>query len=148
MLFRSAVSKNNLSKIDGSLKFRVVQDEKFGCSRIEWIGKSSVTANQLYVEQNPEDKNLTEEAIEFLISILQSGEMTSKDVQNHARDENISEKALRRAREKVCNVARKNSGVNHASYWSLKPQYRTLAPLIDVISGGLASSEPPTPLFD
>ena len=38
------------------------------------------------LEQNPEDKNLTEEAIEFLIQLLEDDEMHNKDVKKKAAE--------------------------------------------------------------
>lgn len=133
-----AVAKNNLAPNEESLRFRFVSDEQFGCARIEWLGTSKLSANELYVEPNLEDKSQTEEATEFLIGLLTTGECEGQLVKKKATEAGITEKPLRRAREKVAIVDRRGSGAQHGSWWSLKPEYLTHDPLNQVKSADLS----------
>lgn len=125
-----AVAKSNLAAMADSLQFQLVTDERFECARIEWLGKSAFTADNLYSEPNNEEKSQTDEAMEWLQDFLSGSEVNSKTVKQKAADAGISEKALRRAREKLnVQVNRKGKGLLHETTWVLAPQSSTSAPV-------------------
>ncbi len=123
-----AVAKNNLAAMAESLQFQLVIDSEFDCARIEWLGKSMVSADILYSEPNQEDRNQTDEAMEWLVDFLGDSEVDSKVAKQKAADAGITDKALRRARDKLkVNVKRVGRGKEHVSLWSLEPQPSTHA---------------------
>lgn len=125
-----AIAKSNLGMMADSLQFQLVTDEQFGCARIEWLGKSMVSADTLYSEPNQDERNQTDEAMEWLQDFLGDSEIDSKVAKQKAGDAGISEKALRRAREKLdVRVIRRGKGKDHVTTWILAPHSPTDAPL-------------------
>ena len=125
-----AIAKSNLAMMADSLQFQLVTDEQFGCARIEWLGKSMVSADILYSEPNQDERNQTDEAMEWLQDFLGDSEIDNKDVKRKATEAGISEKALRRAREKLdVRVIRRGKGKEHVTTWLLAPHTPTDAPL-------------------
>jgi hypothetical protein len=125
-----AIAKSNLAMMADSLQFQLVTDEQFGCARIEWLGKSMVSADILYSEPNQDERNQTDEAMEWLQDFLGDSEIDSKVAKQKAGDAGISEKALRRAREKLdVRVIRRGKGKDHVTTWILAPHSPTDAPL-------------------
>jgi archaellum biogenesis ATPase FlaH len=125
-----AISKSNLASMADSLQFELVNDSEFECARIQWLGISSVSADNLYSEQNPDEKNQTDEAIDWLQDFLGDSEVDSKVAKQKATDAGVSEKALRRAREKLkVHINRVGKGKEHVTLWSLAPSTPTHAPL-------------------
>lgn len=115
-----AISKSNIGTMDTSLEFSLVNDEIYGCARIEWIGSSKLTADNLYEDQNSEEKSLTEEAIEWITEFLKDGGMDFPTIKREAAKYGITEKSLRRAREKLkIEPKRQGSGTNHTTIWAL-----------------------------
>jgi hypothetical protein len=140
-----AVAKSNLAAMADSLQFQLVSDEQFECARIEWLGKSMVSADILYSEPNLEEKNQTEEAIEWLQDFLGDSEVDSRTAKQKAADAGITEKVLRRAREKLSvQVIRRGKGREHVTLWLLAPQPPTDAPL-NMGMSSLNGHEWPTP---
>jgi hypothetical protein len=129
-----AISKSNIGTMDASLEFRLANDETYGCARIEWIGSSKLTADNLYEDQNSEEKSLTEDAVDWLREFLADGGMDYPTIQREAAKYGITTKSLRRAREKLqINPKRQGQGQSHTSMWalptSLMPKPSTYAPL-------------------
>jgi hypothetical protein len=127
-----AISKSNIGTMDASLEFRLVNDETYGCARIEWMGSSKLTADNLYESQNSEEKSLSDEAKEWLEEFLSQGGMDKATIQREAQKLGISVKSLRLAREKLgITPKRQGSGTSHTSMWalptSLMPQPSTYA---------------------
>jgi hypothetical protein len=127
-----AISKSNIGTMDASLEFCLVNDETYGCARIEWIGSSKLTADSLYEVQNSEEKSLSEEAKEWLEEFLSQGGMDKATIKREAQKLGFSEKSLRLAREKLgITPKRQGSGTSHTSMWalptSLMPQPSTYA---------------------
>ena len=128
-----AISKSNIGTMNESLEFRLANDDSYKCARIEWIGSSKVTADNLYEDQNSDEKSLTEEAIDWLQEFLSTGGIDFPSVKREAVKNGISEKSLRRAREKLgIETKRQGSGSRHTSFWvlppSLTPSNSTYAP--------------------
>jgi hypothetical protein len=115
-----AISKSNIGTMDASLEFRLVNDEIYGCARIEWIGSSKLTADNLYEDQNSEEKSLSDEAKEWLEEFLSQGGMDKATIKREAQKLGFSEKSLRLAREKLgITPKRQGTGTSHTSMWAL-----------------------------
>ncbi len=143
-----AISKSNIGTMDASLEFRLTNDETYGCARIEWIGSSKLTADNLYEDQNSEEKSLTEEAKEWLEEFLSQGGIDKATIKREAQKLGFSEKSLRLAREKLgVTTKRQGSGTSHTSMWalptSLMPQSPTYA-LSNVGTSALNGHESPS----
>ncbi len=124
-----AISKSNIGTMDSSLEFRLANDETFGCARIEWLGSSKLTADNLYEDQNSEEKSLTEEAIEWITEFLADGGMDYPTIQRESAKYGITTKSLRRAREKLnIEVKRQGHGTSHTSLWVLPPSLVPYSP--------------------
>jgi hypothetical protein len=89
-----------------------------------------VSADILYSEPNQDERNQTDEAMEWLQDFLGDSEIDSKVAKQKAGDAGISEKASRRAREKLdVRVIRRGKGKEHVTTWLLAPHTPTDAPL-------------------
>jgi len=123
-----AVSKSNIGAIPKSLAFALINDESTGVARIEWLGESELTADDLYIETNQEEKSQTEECMEWLADFLRGMTMLKSDIVKRAWEEGFSEKVLRTASEKLkVKKTRQGAGLAHKSEWSLVPQPSTRA---------------------
>ncbi len=115
-----AISKSNIGTMSESLEFQLVNDATYECARVEWLGSSKFTADNLYESQNLEEKSQTDEGMEWLQEFLSEGGMDSATIKREADKLGISQKALRRAREKMKVVIRREgSGSSTMSFWSL-----------------------------
>lgn len=136
-----AVAKSNIGAMPESLEFRLDNDLEQQCARVHWMGKSEISADNLYTEQSGEEKSLTEEAMDWLQEFLSQNGMDSATVKREATKNGITNKSLRRAREKLGVLTpREGSGTNHITMWvlpdPLMPNSSTYAPLNVGISGG------------
>jgi hypothetical protein len=127
-----AISKSNIGTMSESLEFQLVNDATYECARVEWLGSSKFTADNLYESQNSEEKSLSDEAKEWLEEFLSQGGMDKATIQREAQKLGISVKSLRLAREKLgITPKRQGSGTSHTSMWalptSLMPQPSTYA---------------------
>jgi RecA-family ATPase len=114
-----APHKSNLAQKQPSLQYTVVGwaiDENIG--RVEWRGITEHDANSLAAEQlSSHEKTLKEEAMQFLREMLTAGPLPSKRVKAEAREADITEATLRRAREALrINAYKDGEG---PWYWSL-----------------------------
>lgn len=117
-----AISKSNIGTMNESLEFQLTNDETYNCARIEWIGSSKLTADNLYEDQNSEEKSLTEEAMDWLTEFLSDGGMDLPTIKREAAKSGITDKSLRRAREKLkIEPKRQGTGSSHTSIWALPP---------------------------
>lgn len=128
-----AISKSNIGTMNESLEFQLTNDETYNCARIEWIGSSKLTADNLYEDQNSEEKSLTEEAMDWLTEFLSDGGMDHPTIKREAAKYGITDKPLRKAREKLkIETKRQGQGTSHTTLWvlppSLTPNLSTNAP--------------------
>ena len=142
-----AISKSNIGTMSESLEFKLVNDETYECARIEWLGSSKFTADNLYESQNSEEKSATDEACDWLEEFLSQGGMDKATIKREALKLGISDKALRLAREKIgIQTRRQGSGTSHTSMWALPstlvPQSSTYA-LSNVGTSALNGHESP-----
>lgn len=115
-----AVTKNNLAAPVPALAFRLVPDDERGCARIEWDGETTHTAMQLLTVCDLEERTAGDEAVGFLLDLLQDGPIPAKKVKSAARDAGIAERTLDRAKKRA-GVAthREGFGADGVWYWSL-----------------------------
>ena len=115
--FILATSKSNVSKIRTSLSYRIVSatitegGEEIETSKIEWLGKSHYSAEDLGREpQQQESPSAQSDAVDFLREFLANGEASAKDVYRAAKDAGISDRTLERAKS-IIGVDSKRPGV-------------------------------------
>jgi hypothetical protein len=121
-----AISKSNIGTMSESLEFQLVNDATYECARVEWLGSSKFTADNLYESQNSEEKSLSDEAKEWLEEFLSQGGMDKATIQREAQKLGISVKSLRLAREKLgITPKRQGSGTSHTSMWALPTSLMT-----------------------
>jgi hypothetical protein len=117
-----AQHKSNLAEKPPSLQYKVVGwalDPNIG--RIEWCGQTEHDANSLAAENlAPHEKSAKDEAMEFLRDLLANGPVESKQVKAKAREADITEITLRRAKEALRIKPRKDG--EGPWYWELPPQ--------------------------
>jgi hypothetical protein len=94
-----AATKANLSTEAPSLRYRIKADGDI--SGIEWLGESAHSAETLLKSRDHEDRSACSEAKEFLHSVLADGPLAKKEISRQARELCISERTLRRAKEKL-----------------------------------------------
>ncbi|HEY4505902.1 MAG TPA: AAA family ATPase [Candidatus Paceibacterota bacterium] len=111
--------KNNLAQDTTGLAYTVVTAPN-GAPVMAWEPDPIViTADEALVPIEPnEEHTATDEAISFLRDILSSGSTVASQVQKEARQAGISEKSLRRGREKL-GIKPKKSAFNGGWEWSL-----------------------------
>jgi len=93
-----AMVKNNLAPSQPSRLFRIANDSTYKAGKIEWLGESQLSADELLMTPNLEDKSALDEATEFLREELADGAKASKAVIDHAKALGIASKTLERAR--------------------------------------------------
>ena len=94
-------NKQNLCKPVASLVF-TVETSSNGVARIVWCGQSDLNASQiLRPPVDEEEKSALAEAKEFLMDELEHGAMGTKQVKSNARDADIAERTLKRAKAEL-----------------------------------------------
>lgn len=110
-----AAIKNNLAPIPSSLTFHL--DTVNEAARIVWEGVSSHSADALLAAPvSQEEKSATEEAVEFLQTILEKGPVEPKQVLEAAKKAGIAERTLKRAKD-LAGVVSKRAGFGEGSKW-------------------------------
>jgi hypothetical protein len=103
-----AVSKTNLAPIAPSLAFVLAVPPGADMPRVEWLGVSSQSADALTAEPPPrKDTAEMDEATAFLRSFLAGGPLPAKEVKREAKERDITEPTLRRAKKRLGVVAEK-----------------------------------------
>jgi hypothetical protein len=94
-----AGQKNNLSLPPDSLAYRIETADN-GAARMVYEGVSEATAGQLLrVPADEEEKSALTEAKEFLLSELRPHPMSAKQVKKDAKEADISDRTLKRAKQ-------------------------------------------------
>ncbi len=105
-----ARAKSNIGPDSGGWRYYLEQIELDGypgvyASRVLWGEAVEGTARELLAQaeavEDPEDRSATDEAADWLRELLSAGPMKASEVQREARQAGITEKALRRARERL-----------------------------------------------
>lgn len=106
-----ATAKSNIGKEPTSLAYRLVAaEDAYDTVRIAWDGTSPLTANQLVAEQlSDDDRSELDEAMDFLREVLRGGPIGAKEIKRLARDADVAERTLRRAKERLRIKAEKTS---------------------------------------
>lgn len=110
--------KQNLTKAAPSLAFSLV-DTPNGCPRIEWIGESKLTAEQLLSqdERSKKDPQAMKNACDALRAILAGGPLPAVDVEEQLEASGVTEATMKRARKRLRIVAERRGGVGAAGKW-------------------------------
>jgi AAA domain/DnaB-like helicase N terminal domain len=127
-----AAVKSNLAKAPPALAYRLAEDEQLGCVKIEWLGKSSRTADALLAERGSEEERAErDEAVEWLEGYLgdekRGGEDKAGDIIKAAIKDGIAERTLQRARRKGPFTTAK-AGFGQGWVWRLDYEGATKAP--------------------
>lgn len=97
-----AGAKGNLSEKPDSLAYRIkgaTTADGIPTAAIQYLGRTEVTANQLNATPSDEgERDRLTEAKEFLRDVLRAGPVWSKGVYKEAREADISDRSLQRAK--------------------------------------------------
>lgn len=116
-----ASNKSNLGPPPPSLTFRLVGCDN-GAARVEWGAHSSHTAESLVQIQGDEnERNELRDATEFLRDALANGPLLVTVAKRQARDANISDMTLRRAKMALRVVSKKARTQDGQWTWELPP---------------------------
>lgn len=93
--------KSNLAKPAPSLTFALLESDN-GAVRVEWKGETLHTAAALLAAPtDPEERSALDEAAAFLRDVLRDGPVWSVQVKKEAREADITEITLKRAKDAV-----------------------------------------------
>jgi hypothetical protein len=102
------VAKNNVGRDSGGLKYRVIGQPRVGypegVPRIEWIGRSEETAEDLVGTGSPRSRSRElkrSEAEDWLRGRLANGPVRSREIEREATGKGISKNTLQVASEKI-----------------------------------------------
>jgi len=111
--------KNNLSRDNTGLAYSVMTAAN-DAPLIAWETEPvSITADEALTPIEPDQEHTaTDEAVNFLRDVLAKGAMKASDVQKEARQAGISDKSLRRGREKL-GIKPRKSNFTGGWEWSL-----------------------------
>lgn len=132
-------AKSNISELDGGFEYQIIPCEVDGIptTKIEWGNFQNGTAKELLNDQDEQEEKeptLLDEAKAFLIELLRENkEMKSSEVQQLAKEADITPKTLRNAREVVCDRPYKKSD---GWYWRLKQDLKIAPSLSNLVSYG------------
>lgn len=109
--------KNNLAEPVPSLAFELTGTAE-GSVRVEWKGETHHAADALLAAPtDPEERSALEEAMDFLREVLADGPIWSVEVKKGAREAEISEATLKRAKTSV--GVRSTKEADGSWFWSL-----------------------------
>jgi len=99
--FILAGAKGNLSEKPDSLAYRIVgaaTADGIPTARIEYLGVSEVSADQMNNAAHDEERGVRSEAKEFLRDVLRAGPVPSKQIKKEANEADISWRTVERAK--------------------------------------------------
>jgi putative DNA primase/helicase len=113
-------AKGNLARNDGtSATFTIVERDVTGGLRAPALAQGEdarIAADDVIADR--ETRSAREEASDWLKALLADGPVPAKDAQCKARDEGISDRTLRRARESLGVVTEQTREGDHIACWS------------------------------
>jgi hypothetical protein len=117
-----AMTKSNLAALAPALAYRLVPQEN-GSVQVVWEGATNHTADDLLAQpSSAEERTGTDEAVDWLRAVLRDEKRPAKEVQQTAKDDGISDKCLRLARQRLgIRIEREGFGEGSRSVWSLPP---------------------------
>lgn len=118
-----ATVKNNLAPYSRSLVFALVGTGDHLPARIEWLGETPITADDLHAANSAhalEDRDSKAERAEWLRGVLKDGPVKSRAIFEAGYQEGYNERSLRRS-AKSLQVSRRRGGTgrDHHTIWSL-----------------------------
>lgn len=93
-----ACSKSNLGPEPTSLGYSLANDPAHGAGRIQWHGDSKHTSADLLATAEDDNDGALDQAKEFLLDVLGDGPIPTKDLSTKAKELQISDRTLKRAR--------------------------------------------------
>ena len=117
-----ATTKSNLAIEAETLAYRLESVEGTDVARVVWDGTSSLRADELVRPQEDEEqRSERDHAVEFLRDALDHGPRPKNDIARDARSAGVSDKQLRRAREKL-GIKPTKSSMSGPWVWELPPE--------------------------
>ena len=114
--------KNNLAFAQASLAYRVRRPEA-GTPTVVWEGPSPWTADELLANRPVATAPRRDRACEFLSALLAAGPQTSRDIWTAARQLDLSERTIERAKHDLAiRSIPVGIGATRISYWLLPGQ--------------------------
>ncbi len=115
------VTKSNLYETQPALAYQLVGDVERACARVEWLGATSHTADQLVApRQTDEERTALAEAVEWLEGLLTDGPVKHAEVRSLADAAGIAKNTLYRAQKRLgVVVERDDSTRGRPSTWRL-----------------------------
>jgi len=113
-----AVSKSNFRPPEHSWQFQISEDPQLSAGRIGDMVPFQVRADAITNPPLPKERSALQEAVAFLRQVLASGPMRATEVERLAKEDGISLRTLRRARESLGVESRKD-GMRGGRSWSL-----------------------------
>lgn len=110
--------KGNLTRETASATFTIREREITGGIRAPYLERGEdreIGADELLAD--PESRSATEEAAEWLRSLLADGPLPAKEVRKRARDDGIADRTLDRSKAKAGVVSEQQRGTNGISQW-------------------------------
>lgn len=101
--------KNSLAPEGKSIAFELNEEKGFG-----WIGEYDITADDLLSGKSKTSRQ--EDAVDFLTEYLSGGRMLQTDIQNAAKEADISYSTLKRAKKEMNIISKK---IDNKWYWEL-----------------------------
>lgn len=120
-----AVSKSNLAAIPSALGYRLVDSPEHGCARIDWLGVTTHSAQELLsiAADSDEDRSDRNEAVDWLSRWLvdQGGEAIASDVFKAAARDGLAKHTVQRARKRA-GVSAHKDGFGGPWIWRFTPE--------------------------
>jgi AAA domain len=110
--------KSNLAPIAASLSFELIQEA--GSVRLNWLGPSEYTAEQVLAASTDKEVSALEEAAFVLYSVLGNGPLWAQEAKRLVMQAGVTDRTLRRAKDLLL-VRSKRIGFGKSSqfYWTL-----------------------------
>ncbi len=121
-----ARAKSNIGPDGGGFAyaFEQIESRRFPgvtASRIVWGAELQGTPRELLAEPEPEADSDARDAASWLRDLLADGPLPARQIQRDARDYGLTEKQVRRAREKL-GIRPHKAGVRDGWTWALPPE--------------------------
>lgn len=96
------VQKCNIGPEAASLAYRIVGLENSDSSRVEWLGETDLTANQVHsAQEDPADRDDLKDSEAWLIDYLKEGPAAVVDLLREGKKAGFSERTLKRSKQSL-----------------------------------------------
>lgn len=115
--------KGNIGAPPPTLAYRIMQvGESESMPYLRWLGERETSAetalaSQIGASGDCETRSASEEAVEWLRSYLTEGPRPAKEIQDAAKADKITERPLRKAKERLGIVAYREGGIAGGGRW-------------------------------